>query len=89
MRYNLGLAYCHPVIGEQQCRYSSIELLQLDGGQVVAILLAVVCCLGWCGLGWRIEKCVQQKGEGLLCTDNHIIHSKKGMHKLIKSATLQ
>ena len=26
------------------------------------------------------------KGEGLLCTD--ITHSKKGMHKLIKSATL-
>ena len=28
--------------------------MQLDGGQVVAILLVVVCCLvGWCGLGWR------------------------------------
>ena len=40
----------------------------------MAILLVVVCCLGWCGLGWRTETCVQQKGEGLLCTD--IIHSK-------------
>ena len=51
-----------------QIEYTAV---QLEGGQVVAILLVVVCSLGYPGLGWSTEKCVQ-----------------RGMHKLIKSATL-
>ena len=49
--------------------------------QVVAILLAVVCCLG-------TEKCVQLAGKGKGCFAQTLHIQKKGMHKLMKSATL-
>ena len=40
--------------------------MQLEGGQVVAILLVVVCSLWYPGLGWSTEKCVQGEFINLL-----------------------
>ena len=59
---------------------ADVAAVQLDGtgcGYIIGCSLLFgdreVCAASW-------------KGEGLLCTD--ITHSKKGMHKLMKSATL-
>ena len=57
--------------------------------QVVAIIIGCSLLFGvlWFGLEDREVCAASWKAEGLLCTD--ITHSKKGMHKLIKSAILQ